>query len=55
MNLSDTTLILLGAGSSSRFKTKMKKQWLYTGDTPLWLHVAEHFEKSAGFDEIIIV
>ncbi len=33
----------------------MKKQWLYTGDTPLWLHVAEHFEKSASFDQVIIV
>ena len=33
----------------------MKKQWLYSGETPLWLHVAEHFEKSAHFDEIIIV
>jgi len=33
----------------------MKKQWLYTGDTPLWLHVAEHFEQSAAFDQIIIV
>ena len=53
--MSNTTLILLGAGSSSRFKTTMKKQWLYTGDIPLWLHVAEHFEKSAGFDQIIIV
>ena len=55
INLSNTTLILLGAGSSSRFKTKMKKQWLYTGDIPLWLHVAEHFEKSADFDQVIIV
>ena len=55
INLSNTTLILLGAGSSSRFNTKMKKQWLYTGYIPLWLHVAEHFEKSASFDQIIIV
>ena len=53
--LSNTTLILLGAGSSSRFETNVKKQWLYTGETPLWLHVAEHFEKSAGFDQVIIV
>ena len=53
--LSNTTLILLGAGSSSRFKTSVKKQWLYSGDIPLWLHVAEHFEKSASFKEIIIV
>lgn len=53
--LSNTTLILLGAGSSSRFETDVKKQWLYTGDIPLWLHVAEHFERSANFEKIIIV
>jgi len=53
--LSSTTLILLGAGSSSRFKANVKKQWLSSGDTPLWLHVAEHFEKSADFKQIIIV
>ncbi len=53
--LSSTTLILLGAGSSSRFKTTVKKQWLYSGNTPLWLHVAEHFEKSADFKQVIIV
>jgi len=53
--LSNTTLILLGAGSSSRFKNDVKKQWLYTGDIPLWLHVAEHFEQCASFHEILIV
>ena len=53
--LSSTTLILLGAGSSSRFKTNVKKQWLYSGDTPLWLQVAERFEKAADFQQIIIV
>jgi 2-C-methyl-D-erythritol 4-phosphate cytidylyltransferase/2-C-methyl-D-erythritol 2,4-cyclodiphosphate synthase len=53
--LSNTTLILLGAGNSSRFKSKMKKQWLYSGETPLWLYVAEQFQKSAVFDQIIIV
>jgi len=53
--LSDITLILLGAGTSSRFDTYVKKQWLYTKDTPLWLHVAEHFERVATFDEILIV
>jgi len=53
--LSNTTLILLGAGSSSRFKTTVKKQWLYSGDTPLWLQVAEYFENSSNFKEIIIV
>ena len=53
--LSDTTLILLGAGSSSRFKSNVKKQWLYTGDSPLWLNVAQRFEKAANFTQIIIV
>jgi len=53
--LSNTTLILLGAGSSTRFGTTVKKQWLFTGELPLWLHVAEHFGKSTHFDEIIIV
>jgi len=53
--LSNTTLILLGAGSSTRFGNNVKKQWLYTEETPLWVHVAEHFEASADFDDIIIV
>ena len=53
--MSNTTLILLGAGSSTRFGTKVKKQWLYTNNTPLWLYVAEHFKRSADFKDIIIV
>jgi len=53
--LLQTTLILLAAGSSTRFGTGTKKQWLVTGDKPLWLHVAENFEKTASFHELIIV
>jgi len=53
--LLQTTLILLGAGSSSRFKSAVKKQWLYSDNIPLWLQVAERFEKSADFADIIIV
>lgn len=53
--MSDTTLILLGAGNSTRFESNVKKQWLYTGETPLWLHVAEHFDKISNFDKILIV
>ena len=53
--MSDTTLILLGAGSSTRFKANAKKQWLYCGDMPLWLHVAQTFVCAAAFKEIIIV
>jgi len=54
-DLSDVTLVLLGAGSSSRFKATVKKQWIYTANTPLWLHVCEHFEASENFDKIIVV
>ena len=53
--MSDTTLILLGAGNSTRFESYVKKQWLYTGEIPLWLHVAEHFGAIANFTQIIIV
>ncbi len=55
IHLSNITLVLLGAGSSSRFKTNVKKQWLYSNDIPLWLHVAKQFEKSSDFNQIIIV
>jgi len=55
VDLSQTTLILLGAGSSSRFHSSTKKQWLYSGDRPLWLQVAQHFETMALFEKIIIV
>jgi 2-C-methyl-D-erythritol 4-phosphate cytidylyltransferase/2-C-methyl-D-erythritol 2,4-cyclodiphosphate synthase len=53
--LSNITLILLGAGSSSRFKTTVKKQWIYTQESPLWLHVARLFKQVATFNDIIIV
>ena len=53
--LSQTTLILLSAGSSSRFKSSVKKQWLYSGEIPLWLQVAQHFESMGLFEKIIIV
>jgi len=53
--LLETTLILLGAGSSSRFKSPVKKQWLYSGNIPLWLQVVERFEENTDFADIIIV
>jgi 2-C-methyl-D-erythritol 4-phosphate cytidylyltransferase/2-C-methyl-D-erythritol 2,4-cyclodiphosphate synthase len=53
--VSDTTLILLGAGNSTRFKSEVKKQWLYSGELPLWLQVAESFEATKAFEKIIIV
>lgn len=53
--MSDITLVLLAAGNSSRFASSVKKQWLRSGDRPIWLHVAEHFSKAYTFDDIIIV
>jgi len=53
--LSEVTLVLLGAGSASRFKMEPKKQWLYSDDKPLWLQVADHFSHLYTFEEIIIV
>lgn len=52
--MNDTTLVLLGAGSSTRFGLKTKKQWLYTGNDPLWYFVTKQF-KRYDFKEIIIV
>ena len=53
--MSQTTLVLLGAGTSSRFKSSVKKQWLYSGETPLWLQVAQHFKATGYFEKIIVV
>jgi len=53
--LSEISLILLAAGSSSRFGMGAKKQWLRVGDEPLWLFVAKEFEKIGVFKEVIIV
>jgi len=53
--LSDITLILLGAGSATRFELEPKKQWLYSGDKPIWLMVADNLANLYNFKEIIIV
>jgi len=53
--LQDITLILLAAGSSTRFGLPTKKQWLYQGEKPLWLAVADNFQNSFDFSKIIIV
>ena len=50
----DLTLILLGAGESSRFAKRVKKQWIRVGDDPLWLFVAKRFESFYNFKDIII-
>ena len=53
--MSEITLILLGAGSASRFTLPPKKQWLWSGSTPLWLQVANNFQEVYDFKETIIV
>lgn len=52
--MSNLTLILLAAGSSSRFGLNVKKQWLRIGSRPLWQFVADRFEKTKHFEKIII-
>ena len=52
--MSDLTLILLAAGSSSRFELDVKKQWLRINHTPLWQFVADRLQKTALFHKVII-
>ncbi|MBU0633172.1 bifunctional 2-C-methyl-D-erythritol 4-phosphate cytidylyltransferase/2-C-methyl-D-erythritol 2,4-cyclodiphosphate synthase [bacterium] len=52
--MSDLTLIILAAGDSTRFNSPIKKQWLRIGHEPLWLFVANRFEKTEKFSNIII-
>lgn len=52
--MSDLTLILLAAGSSSRFGLDIKKQWLRIDHKPLWQFVAQKLENKGIFKKIII-
>lgn len=54
-SVQDITLVLLGAGSASRFKLPPKKQWLWMGNQPLWLKVADEFQTIYPFKDTIIV
>ncbi len=51
----DLTLVLLGAGKSTRFNNKIKKQWIRIGDDPLWLFLSKKLQKYANFKKVIIV
>lgn len=53
--MSDISLILLAAGSSSRFGLPTKKQWLRTGHEPLWLFVAKRLSSMCDAAKIIVV
>jgi ygbB family len=53
--LIDVTLVMLGAGSSSRFGLPVKKQWIRVADEPLWLYATRNLSKEYAFKDIIIV
>jgi 2-C-methyl-D-erythritol 4-phosphate cytidylyltransferase/2-C-methyl-D-erythritol 2,4-cyclodiphosphate synthase len=53
--LPDLSLIMLGAGSSSRFKRKVRKQWLRIGDIPLWLYATKRLTSYTAFKQVIVV
>lgn len=53
-SLPDLTLIMLGAGSSSRFNRRVKKQWLRIGDLPLWLFAAQNLQQHLPFARTIV-
>ena len=52
--MSNITLVVLCAGSSSRFGLKAKKQWLRINSEPLWLYVTKKLQNYTLFDKIIV-
>ena len=52
--MSDLTLVKLGAGSSTRFAERFKKQWLRVGDVPLWLFATQNLQKHYNFSKTIV-
>lgn len=51
----DITLIMLGAGDSTRFGLPTKKQWLRIGSDPLWLVATKNLSEFYTFKNIIVV
>lgn len=51
----DLSLVMLGAGSSSRFKLEAKKQWLRIEHTPLWLYATLNILKHIQVKKVVIV
>ena len=52
--LPDLSLIMLGAGNSTRFKHSVKKQWLRFEHTPLWLYATRNLTEKLDFKRIIV-
>jgi len=53
--MQNCTLVVLGAGSSSRFNHNTKKQWIRIKDNPLWLYTTNRLETFYDFTNIIVV
>lgn len=53
--MSDTTLIMLCAGNSTRFSMDVKKQWLRIGHAPLWHFVTKRLNEMQEFCKTVIV
>ncbi|ATB70260.1 bifunctional enzyme IspD/IspF [Sulfurospirillum diekertiae] len=53
-SLPDLALVMLGAGSSSRFNQHVKKQWLRIEDAPLWLFATQNLQQLFPFKQIIV-
>lgn len=53
--MSDISLVVLCAGNSTRFDMQIKKQWLRTKNSPLWLFVTNRLSKFHKFDKIFVV
>ena len=53
--LLDISLIMLGAGNSSRFELPVKKQWLRIGSDPLWLFATKNLSNFYTFKDIVVV
>lgn len=49
------SLIMLGAGNSTRFGLQSKKQWLRVANEPLWLYATKNITQTYPFKEVIIV
>jgi 2-C-methyl-D-erythritol 4-phosphate cytidylyltransferase / 2-C-methyl-D-erythritol 2,4-cyclodiphosphate synthase len=52
--LKKVSLIVLSAGSSTRFDYKVKKQWLRVDDKPLWQYVVDRLKSFYSFDKVIV-
>ncbi len=52
--MSNVTLLILCAGTSSRFALSAKKQWLRVGDDPMWLYVSKKLISYYDFDKVIV-